>query len=124
MANAADYGEWKTGRRITGLSFSGNLFALKLGMAFAGALVGFSLGWFGYHAGAETQTALATTGIIGLLTVGPSISYLILYFLARFYKLDDATMKNIQHDLAKRSVEIAREQENEAGHMAPVMAVK
>ncbi len=124
MANAADYGEWKTGRRITGLSFSGNLFALKLGMAFAGAFVGFSLGWFGYHAGAETQTALATTGIIGLLTVGPSVSYLILYFLARFYKLDDATMKNIQTDLAKRSGDIVREQENEAGNLDPVMVVK
>ncbi|VDZ76817.1 membrane transport protein [Salmonella bongori] len=62
MANAADYGEWKTGRRITGLSFSGNLFMLKLGMAFAGALVGFSLGWFGYQAGSAVQTPLATTG--------------------------------------------------------------
>ena len=102
MANAADYGEWKTGRRITGLSFSGNLFALKLGMAVAGALVGFSLGWFGYVPGAVTQTPLATTGIIGLLTLGPSVSYLILWWLARFYKLDDAMMTRIQTDLATR----------------------
>ncbi|MFK9842595.1 MFS transporter, partial [Escherichia coli] len=51
MANAADYGEWKFGRRITGLSYSGNLFALKMGMAVAGAAVGFSLGLFGYQAG-------------------------------------------------------------------------
>ena len=45
MANAADYGEWKFGRRITGLSYSGNLFALKMGMAVAGAAVGFRLGY-------------------------------------------------------------------------------
>ncbi len=45
MANAADYGEWKFGRRITGLSYSGNLFALKMGMAVAGAAVGFHLGY-------------------------------------------------------------------------------
>ncbi|MFB1117451.1 MFS transporter [Dickeya dadantii] len=102
MANAADYGEWKTGRRITGLSFSGNLFALKLGMAVAGALVGFALGWFGYVAGSPTQTSLATTGIIGLLSIGPSLSYLILYWLTRFYKLDDKTMTQIQADLARR----------------------
>lgn len=102
MANAADYGEWKFGRRITGLSFSGNLFALKMGMAVAGAFVGFSLGWFGYQAGVPTQTALATNGIIGLLTVGPSLSYLILYWLTRFYTLDDKMMSKIQYDLAQR----------------------
>ncbi len=102
MANAADYGEWKFGRRITGLSFSGNLFALKMGMAVAGAFVGFSLGWFGYQAGNPTQTTLATNGIIGLLTIGPSISYLVLYWLSRFYTLDDKMMNQIQHDLAHR----------------------
>lgn len=102
MANAADYGEWKFGRRITGLSFSGNLFALKMGMAVAGAFVGFSLGWFGYQAGNPTQTTLATNGIIGLLTIGPSISYLVLYWLSRFYILDDKMMNQIQRDLAHR----------------------
>lgn len=70
MANAADYGEWKFGRRITGLSYSGNLFALKMGMAVAGAAVGFSLGLFGYQAGVTAQTPLATMGIVGLLTLG------------------------------------------------------
>ncbi|POP43564.1 MFS transporter [Superficieibacter electus] len=102
MANAADYGEWKFGRRITGLSYSGNLFALKMGMAVAGAVVGFALGLFGYQAGVSEQTQLATTGIIGLLTIGPSISYLILWWLARFYKLDDRAMLTIQRDLAAR----------------------
>ncbi|MFG6653439.1 glycoside-pentoside-hexuronide (GPH):cation symporter [Scandinavium sp. M-37] len=102
MANAADYGEWKFGRRITGLSFSGNLFALKMGMAVAGAFVGFSLGWFGYQAGVPTQTTLATTGIISLLTIGPSISYFILYWLSRFYTLDDQMMSKIQRELALR----------------------
>lgn len=113
MANAADYGEWKTGRRITGLSFSGNLFALKLGMAIAGAIVGFSLGWFGYVAGSPTQTPLATAGIIGLLSIGPSLSYLVLYWLVRFYKLDDKTMATIQADLAKRHSTADRTAESE-----------
>ncbi|MBQ4796977.1 MFS transporter, partial [Pectobacterium versatile] len=58
--------------------------------------------WFGYVAGSPTQTSLATTGIIGLLSIGPSLSYLILYWLTRFYKLDDKTMKQIQTDLARR----------------------
>lgn len=43
MADVDDYGEWKTGKRITGISFSGNLFFLKVGLAIAGAMVGFLL---------------------------------------------------------------------------------
>ena len=42
MADVDDYGEWKTGKRITG-SASGNIFFLKLGLAIAGAMVGFLL---------------------------------------------------------------------------------
>lgn len=103
MANAADYGEWKTGHRMTGLSFSGNLFCLKLGMAVAGAFVGFVLGWVGYQAGAAQQTAIATTGIIALLSIGPSISYFILYVLSKFYTLDDQMMRQIQRDLMQRN---------------------
>lgn len=102
MANAADYGEWKTGRRITGLSFSGNLFCLKMGMAVAGALVGFILGWVGYQAGVSNQNPMAVTGIIGLLTIGPSLSYFILYLLSKFYTLDDAMMLKITDDLRQR----------------------
>ena len=102
MANAADYGEWKFGRRITGLSYSGNLFALKMGMAVAGAVVGFSLGLFGYQAGVSEQTPMATMGIVGLLTLGPSLSYLVLWWLSRFYKLDDQKMAMIQRDLSAR----------------------
>lgn len=102
IADSADYGEWKFGRRITALAFSGNLFTLKLGMAIAGALVGFSLGFFGYVAGSTTQTHLATIGIISLLTIGPSLSYLILYGLIHLYKLDVPMMDKIHADLAQR----------------------
>lgn len=112
MANSADYGEWKFGRRSTGLIYSGNLFALKMGMAVAGAVVGFSLGLFGYQAGVAEQTPLATTGIISLLTLGPSLSYLLLWWLARFYKLDDKTMETIQRDLAARQQAHAMEPES------------
>ncbi|MFV0574224.1 MAG: glycoside-pentoside-hexuronide (GPH):cation symporter [Vibrio sp.] len=102
MANAADYGEWKTGQRITGLSYSGNLFCLKMGMAVAGALVGFILGAIGYQAGEAHQIPSAVTGIVALLTVGPSISYFILYLLSKFYILDEDMMTRIQKDLLAR----------------------
>ncbi len=81
-------------------------------MAFAGALVGFSLGWFGYQPGSNVQTPLATTGIILMLTLAPSASYLVLWFLSLFYKPDDKFMEKIQADLEKRKI-AASEEENE-----------
>jgi len=102
MADVDDYGEWKTGKRITGISFSGNIFFLKLGLAIAGAMVGFLLSWYGYDAGAKAQSADAINGIVLLFTVIPGVGYLITAGVVRLLKVDRETMKQIQLDLEKR----------------------
>ncbi|CCK05425.1 Possible GPH family transporter (TC 2.A.2) for arabinosides [Cronobacter sakazakii 696] len=102
MADVDDYGEWKTGKRITGISFSGNLFFLKLGLAIAGALVGFLLSWYGYDAGAKAQSATALNGIVMLFTVIPGVGYLITAGVVRLLKVDRELMARIQSDLEKR----------------------
>ncbi|WJY15709.1 MFS transporter [Pectobacteriaceae bacterium CE90] len=102
MADVDDYGEWKTGKRITGISFSGNLFFLKVGLAVAGAMVGFLLSWYGYDAGAKQQSASAINGIVLLFTVIPGVGYLITAGVVRLLKVDRQTMQTIQLDLAKR----------------------
>ena len=102
MADVDDYGEWKTGKRITGISFSGNLFFLKVGLAVAGAMVGFLLSWYGYDAGAKQQSASAINGIMLLFTVIPGIGYLITAGVVRLMKVDRQLMQTIQIDLAKR----------------------
>ncbi|WJV66227.1 MFS transporter [Pectobacteriaceae bacterium CE70] len=102
MADIDDYGEWKTGKRITGISFSGNLFFLKVGLAVAGAMVGFLLSWYGYDAGAKQQSASAINGIVLLFTVIPGVGYLITAGVVRLLKVDRQTMQTIQLDLAKR----------------------
>jgi GPH family glycoside/pentoside/hexuronide:cation symporter len=33
MSDTVDYGEWRNGKRLTGISFAGTLFVLKLGLA-------------------------------------------------------------------------------------------
>ena len=102
MADVDDYGEWKTGKRITGISFSGNLFFLKVGLAVAGAMVGFLLSWYGYDAGAKTQSASALNGIVLLFSVIPGIGYLLTAGVVRLLKVDREMMKQIQADLATR----------------------
>lgn len=102
MADVDDYGEWKTGKRITGISFSGNLFFLKVGLAVAGAMVGFLLSWYGYDAGAKQQSASAVNGIMLLFTVIPGVGYLITAGVVRLLKVDRQMMQTIQLDLARR----------------------
>ncbi|MGB9098420.1 glycoside-pentoside-hexuronide (GPH):cation symporter [Erwinia sp.] len=102
MADVDDYGEWKTGKRITGISFSGNLFFLKVGLAVAGAMVGFLLSYYGYDAGAKVQAPDAVNGIVLLFTVIPGVGYLITAGVVRLLKVDRPMMVKIQHDLEKR----------------------
>ncbi|WP_338561119.1 MFS transporter [Erwinia sp. E_sp_B04_7] len=102
MADVDDYGEWKTGKRITGISFSGNLFFLKVGLAVAGAMVGFLLSFYGYDAGAKAQSPDAVNGIVLLFTVIPGIGYLITAGVVRLLKVDRNMMQQIQQDLEKR----------------------
>ncbi|MEW7313631.1 MFS transporter [Buttiauxella gaviniae] len=104
MADVDDYGEWKTGKRITGISFSGNLFFLKLGLAIAGAMVGFLLSWYGYDAGAKQQSADSINGIVMLFTVIPGVGYLITAGVVRLLKVDRELMQRIQLDLEKRRI--------------------
>ncbi|WP_147195267.1 glycoside-pentoside-hexuronide (GPH):cation symporter [Pantoea sp. CCBC3-3-1] len=102
MADVDDYGEWKTGKRITGISFSGNLFFLKVGLAVAGAMVGFLLSYYGYNAGAKTQSPVAINGIVLLFTVIPGVGYLITAGVVRLLKVDRPTMQKIQLELEQR----------------------
>lgn len=55
MSDTVDYGEWCNGKRLTGISFAGTLFVLKLGLALGGALIGWMLAGGGYDAAAKTE---------------------------------------------------------------------
>lgn len=54
IADTADYGEWKLGRRSTGFVFAGMVFALKAGLGFGGAIAGWLLAMYNYSP--ETAT--------------------------------------------------------------------
>ena len=71
MADVADYAEWRTGRRATGVVFAGVVFALKAGLGFGGALAGWALASYGYVPNAE-QTAGALRGIVHLVSLWPA----------------------------------------------------
>jgi len=106
IADSADYGEWKTGRRATGLYFSAAVFAQKAGWGIGAALVGVILSLFNYTAN-QVQTDVSITGIKLLVSVIPGILYMSCAVFMYFYNIDTRTT-----DLIKLELDARREKEN------------
>jgi glycoside/pentoside/hexuronide:cation symporter, GPH family len=101
FADVADYAEWKTGRRTTGVIFATILFALKAGLSLGGAVAGWLLSGYGYRANAE-QTAQALTGIRMTVSVYPAIFLGIVVACLIFYRITKQLNIEIQDELAAR----------------------
>ncbi len=97
--DTADYCEWKTGRRITALTFSSLQFAQKLGLAVGAGLTGIILGWFGFVAN-EVQTADSMMGIRFLYSIMPAALAIAGAIAILFYRIDSKTIASMEHDLA------------------------
>ncbi len=100
-ADCADYGEWRSGRRTTGLIYSGGGFAAKLGLAVGAGLAGFILALFGFEANQE-QSESALLGIRLMFTFFPAALSLLGAAAILFYRLDRALVSRIEHELAER----------------------
>ncbi len=99
--DAADYSEFKTGRRATGLVMSASTMAQKLGWTIGGALAGWLLAAFGFEAN-MVQGESALTGIKMMMSVIPAVGSLLGAVLMIFYKLDDTFMTKIEQELKLR----------------------
>jgi GPH family glycoside/pentoside/hexuronide:cation symporter len=102
MADTTDYGEYVSGRRTTGLAFSGMLFFLKIGAAIGGAILGWSLAAYGYVGQANSQPPEVVAGIVLMFTLVPAVGHLLLAGLVQFYKLDDRACHKIHQELESR----------------------
>ena len=105
-ADAADYNEWRTGRRATALTFAAATFSQKLGTALAAAVMGSVFTALGYVAN-TAQTARSQTGIVVLMSFIPALFAFVAAALMMFYKLDKHKMAQIQIDLAERKAAAA-----------------
>ena len=107
IADSADYGEWTTGRRATGLYFSAAVFAQKAGWGIGAAIAGWILGMTGFVAN-MVQNDAAITGIKLLVSVIPGILYMSCAIFMIFYKIDAKTTT-----LMKQELDARRAKENE-----------
>jgi GPH family glycoside/pentoside/hexuronide:cation symporter len=100
-ADTVDYGEWKFGRRATGLLISAMVLMQKISLAVGGALLGFLLDHYGFVANA-VQSPRAVHGITVLFSLVPGALALMAGLVTIFYTLDEPQVKQIEHELAGR----------------------
>ena len=100
-ADTADYGEWKRGRRATGLVFSASTMSQKFGWAF-GAFVALNLmSQVGFQANQE-QSAQSLHGLILLFSLIPAAFGLLSMVILLFYPLNDKRVEKLIAELNER----------------------
>jgi GPH family glycoside/pentoside/hexuronide:cation symporter len=101
IADAADYSEWKSGRRATGLYFSAATFAQKAGWGIGAAIAGWLLTAFNYVPDI-TQTASALLGIKLLISAIPGALYMSCGVFMIFYTIDSKMIAVMKQELEAR----------------------
>jgi Na+/melibiose symporter-like transporter len=101
MADVADYGEWKTGRRATGTVTAAVVFALWAGLALGGAIAGWLFDAYGYVPNVE-QTPRALQGILLTASVYSALAFFATALCMVFYPITRAKNQEISEELAAR----------------------
>ena len=86
IADTADYTEWKTGRRATGLAFAGVVFALKAGLGIGGFLGGQVLAIYGF----DPTVAVTEESLLGIrlgASIYPALTLVITVVIMLFYPI-------------------------------------
>ena len=113
IADVADYSEWKTNRRATAIIFSAMMVGLKTGLSIGGALVAWILSLYGYipkqsgvagHAIIQPDTV--AVGAKMLVSIYPSIPFLIGVGLLFLYVIDKKMEVKIEADLKARRAKV------------------
>ena len=105
LGDSADYSEYKTGRRATGLVYSAGSFVQKTGGGFAGALVLLVLGSYGYN-GLDINTINQTLpGMKSLMSWIPALFGFAGAALICLYPLNDEKQKEVTQALLSRRSE-------------------
>ena len=102
IADVADYSEWKNNRRATAIIFSAMMVGLKAGLSIGGALTTSILGAINYIPNSVVQADSAINGIKLLVSIFPSIPFLIGVGLLFFYEINKNMEVEIESDLKER----------------------
>lgn len=101
-ADTADYWEWKSGQRATGLVFSASTMAQKFAWAVSGKAAGDMLHLTGFVPNATAQTPETLQGMIHMMSTVPALFGVAAVITLIFYPLNERTMSGITAELEVR----------------------
>ncbi|WP_312330535.1 MFS transporter [Sphingobacterium sp.] len=97
------YGEYKTGKRISGIVNALTGIFYKAGMALGGVVPGLVLAYVNFDKdNATVQSARAEMGILWLVAIIPAILLVVAMYVISKYELDDRTIDAINQDIESR----------------------
>jgi GPH family glycoside/pentoside/hexuronide:cation symporter len=102
LGDAADYSEFRNGRRATGLVYSAGSFATKFGGGIAGAIIGLILSLFRYNGQDAVAIQGAVPGIVMLMSWIPAIISFVTAGIMTLYPLNQRKMDEITIELNRR----------------------
>ncbi|MDR7049487.1 GPH family glycoside/pentoside/hexuronide:cation symporter [Duganella sp. 3397] len=99
IAETIDYGQVKTGKRVSGFAYGGISVCQKAGMGIAGVLVGWLLTYFQYAPNHE-QTAFALHGIVLMVTLIPGFFHTVMGLMMFRYRVTDQYYAQVKKQMA------------------------
>jgi glycoside/pentoside/hexuronide:cation symporter, GPH family len=110
-ADTADFWEWKTGQRATGLVFSASTMTQKFAWAVSGKAAGDMLHLTGFVPNAVAQTPQTLQGMIHMMSTVPAAFGVLAVVMLIFYPLNERTMSGIATELEARRRRAAADKE-------------
>ena len=101
-ADTVEYGEWKTGIRIEGLTYSFFSFTRKCGQALGGSIPAFLLAASGYIPNSAEQSDGALLSIQQGIALVPAIAFMLAFILMLFYPLTDQRHAELVQEIKDR----------------------
>jgi GPH family glycoside/pentoside/hexuronide:cation symporter len=96
IAEAVDYGQVKSGKRVAGMAFGGISFCQKMGMSLAASIAGLLLTYYHYVPD-QPQSAFTLNGIALMLSVIPGFFHLVMGLLMFKYRITDKFYNEMMH---------------------------
>lgn len=108
-SKAADWYQWKTGKKAHGFIMSMYVLPVEVGIALSTVVVGIVLKVIDYDATAAALTAVQLTGVKNLVLLIPGIFFALATLVAALHPLSERKIKEMHQDMRDRGMEIVGE---------------
>ena len=101
-ADTVEYGQWRTGVRIEGLTYAFFSLTRKCGQSLGGSIPAFLLAASGYVPNAPVQDEAARQGILQAVALVPAIAFSAAFAIMAFYPLTDRRFAELLAEIKER----------------------